>query len=79
MKQKKYVVAVAKVLLLNAPYEKPKRGFAVREQKVAPGYDLTKKEREVLRNALTIMRADRSVSREFARLVGEIAYNVSKK
>lgn len=70
MKQKKYVAAVADVVLLKAPYKKPKRRFAVRELKVAPGYDLTKKEREVLRNALTVMRVDRSVAREFARLVG---------
>lgn len=70
MKQKKYVAAVADVVLLKAPYKKPKRRFAVRELKVAPEYDLTKKEREVLRNALTVMRVDRSVAREFARLVG---------
>ena len=70
MKQKKYVAAVADVVLFKAPYKKPKRRFAVRELKVAPRYDLTKKEREVLRNALTVMRVDRSVAREFARLVG---------
>lgn len=42
-RSKKNVVAVADLIVLNAPYRKPKRTFSVREPESRPEYDLTKK------------------------------------
>lgn len=80
MKLKRNVVGMVDLVVLNPPYKKPKNPFKEElDCNYTPERDLTKKEREVLRNALTIMRADPGVAREFAKIVGEIAHNVSEK
>ena len=80
MKRKRNVVGIVDLLVLDPPFKRPKNVFKEElDRNYVPERDFSKKEREVLRNALTVMRAERSVAREFAKIVGEIARNVSEK
>ena len=57
MKRKRNVVGIVDLLVLHPPFKRPKNVFKEElDRNYVPERDFSKKEREVLRNALTVMR-----------------------